>query len=105
MDHCNFAYGDLSNTFLKACTLTNNRMVEALLHNTVLDQVCFSGTDLSNVSGRGMSLAGADLRGASFNNLDPRELDLSGVQITPDQGLTLLAVLGLAVEPYEDSLV
>jgi fluoroquinolone resistance protein len=98
MDQCNFAYGDLSNTFLKACTLTNNRMIEALLHNTILDDACFTGSDLSNVSGKGMSLAGADLRGASFNNLDPRQLDLTGVRITPDQALLLLAPLGVAVD-------
>jgi fluoroquinolone resistance protein len=97
MDHCNFAYGDLSNTFLKACRLTNNRMVEALLHNTVLDQACLCGSDLSNISGKGMSLAGADLRAASFNNLDPRTLDLTGVRITPDQGWMLLATLGLEI--------
>lgn len=98
MDHCNFAYGDLSNTFLKSCTLTHNRMVEVLLHNTVLDQVRFNGSDLSNMSGKGMSLVGADLRGAIFNNLDPRELDLSEVSITIDQALLLLAPLGLVID-------
>ncbi len=101
MDHCNFAYGDLSNTFLTACRLTNNRMVEALLHNTVLDRVCFDGSDLSNVSGKGMSLVGADLRGASFNNLDPRKLDLSGVRITADQALLLLAPLGIVIDMFD----
>ena len=98
MDHCNFAYGDLSNTFLKACTLTNNRMVEALFHNAMLEEVSFAGSDLSNISGKGMSLAGADLRAASFNNLDPRELNLTGVRMTPDQGLLLLATLGLDID-------
>jgi len=98
MDHCNFAYGDLSNTFLKACRLTNNRMVEALLHNTVLDGACFTGSDLCNISGKGLRLVGADLRGASFNNLDPRRLDLTGVQITADQALLLLAPLGVAID-------
>jgi uncharacterized protein YjbI with pentapeptide repeats len=73
-------------------------MVEALLHNAMLDGVCFHGSDLSNVSGKGMSLLGADLRGASFNNLDPRELDLSGVKITPDQTLLLLRPLGVEVD-------
>jgi uncharacterized protein YjbI with pentapeptide repeats len=73
-------------------------MVEALLHNTVLDQVRFNGSDLSNMSGKGMSLVGADLRGAIFNNLDPRELDLSEVNITIDQALLLLAPLGVIID-------
>jgi uncharacterized protein YjbI with pentapeptide repeats len=73
-------------------------MVEALLHNTVLDQARFTGSDLSNMSGKGMSLIGADLRGAIFNNLDPRELDLSEVRITIDQALLLLAPLGVVID-------
>lgn len=98
MSHCNFAYGDLSNTFLKGCKLTDNRMVEALLHNCVLDDAVFTGSDLSNISGRGMSLKGADLRGATFNNLNPREIDLDGVQITLEQTLWLLIPLGVEVD-------
>ena len=98
MSNCNFAYGDLSNTFLKGCKLTDNRMVEALLHNCVLDDAVFTGSDLSNISGRGMSLKGADLRGATFNNLNPREIDLYGVQITLEQTLWLLLTLGVEVD-------
>ncbi len=98
MSHCNFAYGDLSNTYLKGCTLNDNRMVEALLHNCVLDDALFTGSDLSNISGRGMSLKGADLRGATFNNLNPREIDLDGVKITLDQTLWLMASLGVEVD-------
>jgi len=102
MSHCNFAYGDLSNTYLKGCKLTDNRMVEALLHNCLLDGALFTGSDLSNISGRGMSLKGADLRGATFNNLDPREIDLDGVKITLEQTLWLLAPLGVEVDVGTD---
>ena len=56
MRHCNFAYGDLSNTYLNGCELTDNRMIEMQLHNTVLTEVLFRGSDLSNVSGSGISL-------------------------------------------------
>ena len=99
MSNCNFAYGDISNTFLKGCKLTVNPMVEALLHNCGLDDAVFTGSDLSNNSCRGMSLKGADLRGAIFYNLNPREIDLQGVQITLAQTLWLLVPLGVEVDP------
>ncbi len=99
MHGCNFAYGDLSNTYLKGCALTDNRMIEALLHNACLEEVDFTGTDLSNIQGKGMSLVGADLRGAMFNNLNPREIDLTGVRITLDQALWLLDPIGVVIEP------
>ena len=99
MADCNFAYGDLSNTFLKGCTLTDNRMIEASLNNACLEEVDFSGSDLSNIHGTGMSLVGADLRGAVFNNLNPRDIDLTGVRITIDQALWLLGPIGVVIEP------
>jgi len=99
MTGCNFAYGDLSSTFLKGCVLTDNRMIEAVLHETTLDEAVLSGSDLSNVSGRGLSLRGADLRGAVFNSLDPRRVDLDGVRISLEQTLCLLEPLGVIVEP------
>ncbi|MCZ6658828.1 MAG: pentapeptide repeat-containing protein, partial [Gammaproteobacteria bacterium] len=61
--------------------------------------VDFTGTDLSNIHGKGMSLVGADLRGAIFNNLNPREIDLTGVRITLDQALWLLDPMGVVIEP------
>jgi len=99
MTACNFAYGDLSNTWLKACVLTDNRMIEVLLDNTVLDEATLTGSDLTNARGRGLSLKGADLRGARIGGLDPRRIDLTGARITPEQALSLLEPLGVVVEP------
>lgn len=98
MRHCNFAYGDLSNTYLRGCELTDNRMIEMQLHNTVLTEAVFRGSDICNVSGSGISLRGADLREATFNNLDPRTIDLEGVQINLEQALVLLEPLGVIVD-------
>jgi fluoroquinolone resistance protein len=97
MHHCNFAYGDLSNVYLKGCTLTDNRMIEMQLHNASLEEVILNGSDLCNVTGTALSLQGADLRGAIFNNLDPRHIDLEGVRITLEQSLQLLEPLGVIV--------
>jgi len=102
MTHTNFAYGDLSNNFLKGCELSDCRLVEALLHNTVLDDALLTGTDLCNVQGRGLSLKGVDLRRARFNNLDPRVLDLTGVRISAAQALWLLEPLEIRVEADHD---
>jgi uncharacterized protein YjbI with pentapeptide repeats len=98
MDGCNFAYGNLANTVLSGCRLTDNRMIEAILDNARLDGADLRGSDLSNAHGRGMSLGGADLRGATINNLDPREIDLTGVRLDPTQALALVAALGAIVE-------
>jgi len=97
MHHCNFAYGDLSNVYLRGCALTDNRMIEMQLHNACLEDVILNGSDLSNVTGTALSMKGADLRGAIFNNLDPRNIDLEGVRITLEQSLQLLEPLGVIV--------
>lgn len=99
MKDCNFAYGNLSNTYLKGCSFLQCRMIEAAIHNCVLDEATFTGSDLSNISGTAVSLRGADLRGALFNNLDPRKVDMTGARITPAQTLWLLEPLGVIVEP------
>ncbi|MEE8079356.1 MAG: pentapeptide repeat-containing protein [Pseudomonadales bacterium] len=99
MKGCNFAYGNLSNTFLKGCNFVECRMIEAAIHNCVLDDATFTGSDLSNISGTAVSLKGADLREAIFNNLDPRKIDMTGARITPAQTLWLLEPLGVIVEP------
>ena len=44
-----------------------------------------------------VALKNADLRHSSFNNLDPRIIDLSGVTISPDQIATLLDTLDIIV--------
>jgi uncharacterized protein YjbI with pentapeptide repeats len=97
MRHCNFAYGDFSNTYLKGSELTDNRMIEVVLNNTVLEDAVFTGSDLSNAQGKGISLKGADLRGAIFNRLDPGNIDLTGVRITLEQTQYLLEPLGLII--------
>jgi uncharacterized protein YjbI with pentapeptide repeats len=102
MSNCNFAYGDLSNTFCKDCQLLDNRMVEALLDNTVLEGASLRGCDLSNIEGKGLLLRGADLRGAVFNNINPRNIDLTGVRITLEQVQYLLEPLGIEICPDAD---
>lgn len=97
MRHCNFAYGDFSNTYLNGSELTDNRMIEVTLDNSALEAVTFSGSDLSNAQGRAVSLRGADLRGATFNHLDPNSINLDGVRITLEQSQYLLEPLGVIV--------
>jgi fluoroquinolone resistance protein len=103
MRHCNFAYGDFSNTFLKGSELTDNRMIEVILTNSVLEDVVFTGSDLSNAQGEGLSLQGADLRGALFNRLDPASINLSGVRITLEQTRYLLEPLGVIIAERDGS--
>ena len=50
---------------------------------------------LENIEGRGLVLIGADLRGATFNNLNPREMDLTGVRVDAEQGMLLLQAMGI----------
>ncbi len=103
MKHCNFAYGDFTNTYLKGSELTDNRMIEVGLNNSVLEDVVFTGSDLSNAHGKGISLEGADLRGAVFNHLDPRSINLTGVRITLEQTQFLLEPLGVIVSLDSES--
>jgi len=93
--HCNLSHADLSHVDLTGADLSGSRLMEALLHETCLRRADLSGTDLNNVSGRGMILAGADLRNAAFNGLDPRLVDLTGVRITSGQAPMLLGALGI----------
>lgn len=99
MHGCNFAFGDLSNTYLKECVLTDNRMIDLIAHNCCLADANLSGSDLNGLSGRGLDLSGADLRGTSFNSLDPREVTLAGVRMGLPQGLQILDTLGIVVDP------
>jgi fluoroquinolone resistance protein len=103
MRHCNFAYGDFSNIYLKGSELTDNRMIEVILDNTVLEDVVFTGSDLSNAQGKGISLQGADLRGAVFNRLDPGKINLNGVRITLEQTQFLLEPLGVIISAAAQS--
>jgi uncharacterized protein YjbI with pentapeptide repeats len=99
MTGCNFSFGDLSNTCLKECELTNNRMIDVLLHNCDLSGADLSGSDLNGMIGTGIDLSGADLRGASFNTLDPRRMSLTGVTMGLTQGLRILDTLEIIIDP------
>lgn len=99
MHGCNFAFGDLSNTFLRECVLTDNRMIDLIAHNCCLADADLSGSDLNGLSGRGLDLTGADLRRTSFNSLDPREVTLEGVRMGLPQGLQILDALGILIDP------
>ena len=102
MEHCNFAYGDLSNTNARGCALTDNRMVESVLNNCTLENADLTGSDLCNISGHGMDLTGADLRRTTLNNLDPRSINLTGVTVGLSQALAILDTLGVVIDPEAD---
>lgn len=102
MTNCNFAFGDLSNTYLHECVLTGNRMIDVLAHNCTLTAADLSGSDLNGLAGQGLDLAGADLRRASFNTLDPRQINLAGVRMGLTQGLALLDRLEIVIDPEAD---
>jgi fluoroquinolone resistance protein len=102
MTACNFAFGDLSNTYLHECVLTGNRMIDVLANNCTLTNADLSGSDLNGLTGQGLDLAGADLRGASFNSLDPRQVNLAGVRMGLAQGLAILDRLEIVIDPEAD---
>jgi|TARA_B110000483_G_scaffold98434_1_gene120723 fluoroquinolone resistance protein len=95
---CNFSYGNLSNTFLVGCKLSNNRLTECLLDFADLSDADLSDSEMFNVSARNCKLKGADLRGASFNNLDLKSLDLEGVRLYYNQLPALVDSLHLSLE-------
>lgn len=95
---CNFSYGNLSNNYLVGCALTDSRLIEVCLDYCDLSDADLSGCELHNISAVGVTIRGADLRGASFNNLNPREIDLTGVRMLASQVGALLEPLGIIVE-------
>ena len=90
---CNFSYGNLSNTFLVGCKLSNNRLTECLLDFSDL-----SDSEIFHISARNCKLKGANLRGASFNNLDLKSLGLKGVRVYYSQLPALVNSLRLLLE-------
>ena len=98
MQHCNFAYGNLANTYLAGCTLTDCRLVEACFDYCDLTEADLSGSEFHNISAVGLTLKGADLRGCSFNNINPRDINLAGVRIYFSQLTALFEPLGIIVE-------
>jgi fluoroquinolone resistance protein len=95
---CNFSYGNLANTNLVGCTLSNVRCLEACFDYCDMTDADLSGSEFHNINAVGLSIQGADLRGCSFNNIDPREIDLTGVRIYFSQLAALLEPLGIIVE-------
>ncbi len=96
-DGCNLAYADFSKTTLTECTLVDCRLTHAIFDDAMLERANLSGSALENIEGRGLVLIGADLRGATFNNLNPREMDLTGVRVDVEQGMLLLTAMGIDV--------
>jgi len=94
----NLAYADLSGTYLPGAVMTDCRLVHAVLHRCTLSNANLGGTDLCNIEASGLKLDGADLRGALFNNLDPATVDLAGARVSAEQGLSLLACIGIEVD-------
>ena len=94
----NLAYADLSGTYLPGAIITDCRLVHAVLQGCILSNAILVDTDLCNIQASGLKLDGADLRGALFNNLDPRTVDLAGARVSAEQGLSLLASLGIEVD-------
>lgn len=98
MQSCNFSYGNLANTYLAFCTLSDCRLIEACFDYCDLHEADLSGSELHNISAVGVNITGADLRSCTFNNINPREIDLSGVRIYFSQLAALLDPLGVVVE-------
>ena len=81
MRHCNFSFGTLANNYLVGCTLSDSRLLEACFDYCDLSNANLTGSELHNIHGDQLVLAGADLR-ATFNNID-RRIDLTGVHWSP----------------------
>jgi len=96
-DSCNLAYANFSSTFLAGAAIKSTRLAHAVLHNCDLSNSELIDCELDNVDAARLVLKGANLRGSRFNNLNPKEIDLSGAQVDADQALGLLAALGIEV--------
>ncbi len=98
INDCNFSYGNLANTHLATCTLTDNRLIEACFDYCDLTDADLRGSELANISAVGLTLIGADLRGCTFNNINAQDINLHGVRIYHNQLAALLEPLGIIVE-------
>ena len=98
LENCNASYINLSHNYLVGCTLTGTKLLEACLDYVDLSDADLRECELHNASGTGLVIRGADLRGATFNTLDPRHIDLTGVRLTVDQLHAVLEPLGLVIE-------
>ena len=95
---CNMPWADFTGVTLARCALTDCRLTEAIFNEASLAEAELAGSDLTGIEAHGLALAGADLRGATFNNLALRTVDMTGVRVTAEQALMLLAPLGIDVD-------
>ncbi len=94
---CNLSFANLSNNYLAHCAITGNRMLEASLEYTDFTEADLSNNEMHGISANGVTLRGADLRGTTWSNLDPRQIDLTGVKLLYEQ-------LPALIEPLEIEL-
>ena len=98
--HCegsNLAYADFSSTYLSGAVFRSTRLVHAVMHNCDLSKAEITDCELDNLEAVRLVLADSNLTGSRFNNLNPREIDLTGAKVDADQALGLLAALGIEV--------
>lgn len=95
---CNLAYADFSQTVMTGAAFARSRLSHSVWNNSLLNDANLAGCELDNIEARGLDLRGADLRDARFNRLDPREIDLTGVRMHPEQGLEVLRTLGIEID-------
>jgi fluoroquinolone resistance protein len=95
---CNLAYADFSRTALNGSNFSGSRLSHSIWHDADLAGADLTRCRLDNIEARGLTLRGADLRGAQFNQLDPRQIDLTHVRMFADQGLIVLRTLGLEID-------
>jgi fluoroquinolone resistance protein len=95
---CNLAYADFTQTLLPGASFAGSRLSHSIWHDADLAAADLSRCQLDNIESRRLNLRGADLRGAAFNQLDPRQIDLTGVRMFADQGLVVLKSLGIEID-------
>ena len=93
----NLAYADFSSTYLSGAVFKSTRLAHALFNNCDLSEAQLLDCELDNIEGTRLSLKNANLCGSRFNNLNPKEIDLTGAQVDADQALGLLSALGIDV--------
>lgn len=96
-DSCNLAYANFSSTHLEGAVFKSSRLAHAVLHNCDLRNARLTDCELDNLDAARLTLTGANLCGSRFNNLNPKEIDLTGAQVDADQALSLLSALGIDV--------
>ena len=96
-EDCNLAYADFSNTNLAGVTLRGCRLIHGLFQYCDMRDADLRDSDLTNLDANQLSLKGVDLRGATFNNLDPRVIDMGDARVDPEQAQALLGAMDIEV--------